>query len=32
MATRRKSQARRGNQRRVPVWIWLLGGVLLVAD
>ena len=29
MATRRKSQARRGNQRRVPVWIWLLGGVLL---
>lgn len=29
MAARRKSQARRGNQRRVPVWIWLLGGVLL---
>ena len=29
MATRRKSQARRGNERRVPVWIWLLGGVLL---
>ncbi|MCX7564251.1 SPOR domain-containing protein [Xanthomonadaceae bacterium XH05] len=26
---RRKSQARRGNQRRIPVWIWLLGGVLL---
>lgn len=26
---RRKSQARRGNDRRVPVWIWLLGGVLL---
>ncbi|MCO5094049.1 MAG: SPOR domain-containing protein [Xanthomonadaceae bacterium] len=29
MATRRKSQARRGGERRVPIWIWLLGGMLI---
>ena len=30
MATRRKkSQARRGNERRIPVWLWLLGGILI---
>lgn len=29
MATRRKSQARRGSERRVPIWIWLLGGMLI---
>ncbi len=29
MAARRKSQARRGNDRRVPIWIWLLGGMLI---
>lgn len=29
MARRRKSQARRGRERRIPLWIWLLGGVLL---
>ena len=29
MAKRRKQQARRGNNRRVPLWIWLLGGVLI---
>ena len=29
MAKRRKSQARRGNTRRVPMWVWLLGGMLL---
>ena len=29
MARRRKSQARRGGDRRVPIWIWLLGGMLI---
>lgn len=29
MAKRRKSQARRGGDRRVPIWIWLLGGMLI---
>ena len=29
MAARRKSQARRGSDRRVPIWIWLLGGMLI---
>ena len=28
-ARRRKTQARRGNERRIPVWLWLLGGVLI---
>lgn len=28
-ARRRKTQARRGNDRRIPVWLWLLGGVLI---
>ncbi len=29
MAARRKSQARRGRERRVPIWVWLLGGMLI---
>lgn len=30
MARRRKQQARRGgSSRRIPLWIWLLGGVLI---
>lgn len=29
MAKRRKAQARRGSDRRIPLWIWLLGGVLI---
>lgn len=29
MAARRKSQAKRGSDRRVPIWIWLLGGMLI---
>lgn len=28
-ARRKKTQARRGSQRRVPIWLWLLGGVLI---
>ncbi len=29
MAKRRKAQARRGSERRIPLWMWLLGGMLL---
>lgn len=29
MAKRRKAQARRSNERRIPLWIWLFGGVLM---
>ena len=29
MARRRKPQARRGKNRRIPLWIWLLGGMLI---
>ncbi|MCB1567697.1 MAG: SPOR domain-containing protein [Xanthomonadales bacterium] len=29
MAKRRKAQARRSSDRRIPLWIWLFGGVLI---
>ena len=29
MAKRRKAQARRGSDRRIPLWIWLFGGLLI---
>ncbi len=29
MAKRRKSQARRGKQRRIPLWMWPLAGILI---